>query len=369
MTGTLEIVVFVVCGTAIVAICAYLKYLDSSEITPEDDQSGYKPLGDDIEAPATVAHVSAGPTLAASKRSCDDAELGRRAAEAEETRRAEATAAAERQRLADAEAERRMEAVAAEKAAEAQKLADEAAAAESKRLVDLAAEKKRSADEAAAAEGKRIAEERERLEHRASRTITYYIRQSNHVRRFSQMRSALMDRVRKLRELNVKANKELAGSAEHVELDLGSRKVILKQKILFKSSTPTILEKSYPLCNEIGRVVRTIASVIEKDGADMGLEQIQYVISGHTYRAPGKTGKEAKAIEMSYRRARAVMDFLVESGVNPALLFAHGYGGTRSLGGRPEDERRVEITVPSIARAEYFIKAAEERKAAESSTS
>lgn len=70
----------------------------------------------------------------------------------------------------------------------------------------------------------------------------------------------------------------------------------------------------------------------------------RFSVEGHT----DSVGSHAANLDLSQRRAQAVIDFLVKNGADPSRLEAHGYGpdrplaGTRSSDGR---NRRVEVVV------------------------
>lgn len=72
-------------------------------------------------------------------------------------------------------------------------------------------------------------------------------------------------------------------------------------------------------------------------------------VAGHT----DSIGSEAYNLKLSDRRAQAVVDYLVQRGVNPNLIKAQGFGKSNPIAsnatpaGRAQN-RRVEITVDSM---------------------
>jgi len=79
--------------------------------------------------------------------------------------------------------------------------------------------------------------------------------------------------------------------------------------------------------------------------ASRALAGERYLIAGHA----DATGPEEHNLELSYRRARAVRDHLVEAfGIDPKRLVVAGWGSSRPLDRRaPNDEanRRVEVAL------------------------
>jgi len=214
---------------------------------------------------------------------------------------------------------------------------------------------------AAAIGGRKLAADNAEGQHRASRRLTGFFKKIKMMNTLSRVKSSIMERVQGLKKLNALAKKQLAGKAPGVALDLGKGKVILRRKIFFKSGTAIIEKKSLDYVEEIAFVLRTVADVLEKKGRSLGLEQIKYVVNGHTHAAAGKDPLAPRAVGTSYHRANSVMKHLVASGVDATNLFSHGFGGSQSLGKTPHDNRRVEICVVSPARAVALVAAAKQR--------
>jgi outer membrane protein OmpA-like peptidoglycan-associated protein len=134
---------------------------------------------------------------------------------------------------------------------------------------------------------------------------------------------------------------DVAGVAEaqgcpppKAKLNLETRKIEILEIVYFDTNKATIQQRSYPLLDEVARIVRENPS----------LKKV--VVEGHT----DSTGKADYNLRLSGERARAVMGYLVDQGVNPGRLEAKGYGQTRPVGdnatraGR-EQNRRVEFTI------------------------
>jgi len=191
---------------------------------------------------------------------------------------------------------------------------------------------------------------------KASKKLSTFFRRVKMMNRFSAMRTSMTERVAKLKELNTMAVKELGDDAKGVVLDLGKGKLILQQKIFFMPGTAIIEQKSVKYVETIAHVLRTVAKIIDREGAALDLGQIEYVVDGHTHANVGKDPLAPKAVLMSFNRANSVMEHLVASGADASHLFAHGFGGSKPLGGKAHDDRRVEICVISPARAAHLAK-------------
>lgn len=283
------------------------------------------------DAKAAAAKKAADEKLAADERLVSEAKA------VAEKKEADAKAAVEKKEESDAKA-----------AAAAKKAADE----------KLAAQKK-AADEKKANETK-VAYEKQ--VGKASKRIAGFFRKIRMVAKFTAMRVSIIDRIRKLKALNVMAVKELGDGASGVELDLGKGKVILRQKILFKPKTHIIKKASLGYVEEIAVVLSTIAKIIKNEGSSLQLDQIQYVVNGHTHASAGKNPLAPKAVAQSYKRANSVKEHLIASGVDARTLFANGFGGSVPLGGTPGADRRVEICVVTPARAAHLKTIAKKRK-------
>lgn len=86
---------------------------------------------------------------------------------------------------------------------------------------------------------------------------------------------------------------------------------------------------------------RSVAAAAGFIGAARGDLRIE--VAGHTAKVAGTDPVGAK--ELSRRRAQAVADYLIGTGIATERVWPVGYGDTRPTGGDPRLDRRVEITV------------------------
>lgn len=118
----------------------------------------------------------------------------------------------------------------------------------------------------------------------------------------------------------------------------GKRKSIENQisfhakSIFFETGKYKILSKSYPMLNEIARIINE--------------SNENFVVEGHA----DVTGNEKFNLELSRNRAKAVKEYLAKQGVSADKLFSEGYGvkypisENSSNTGRAKN-RRVDITI------------------------
>jgi outer membrane protein OmpA-like peptidoglycan-associated protein len=105
------------------------------------------------------------------------------------------------------------------------------------------------------------------------------------------------------------------------------------QKVYFATNKDTILEKSFPVLEEVAAVI-----VAKKD--------IKVRVEGHT----DSKGSDKKNMDLSQRRAASVVKFLADKGVEEERLTAEGKGETMPIAdnkrsaGRAEN-RRVEFHI------------------------
>ena len=103
--------------------------------------------------------------------------------------------------------------------------------------------------------------------------------------------------------------------------------------ILFETGEAAIQDHSYGFLDRIARIARQCGGV-------------RLEISGHT----DSDGSEADNLDLSYRRARAVVDFMTAAGIAADRLVAVGHGEGRPLASNETDEgkaanRRIEFRV------------------------
>jgi outer membrane protein OmpA-like peptidoglycan-associated protein len=111
-------------------------------------------------------------------------------------------------------------------------------------------------------------------------------------------------------------------------------KIELKETIFFDSGKATIQKRSFPLLDQIGLVLKAHPEV----------KKVR--IEGHT----DSDGNDAKNLDLSKRRARAVLDALVARGVEASRLESEGYGETRPIADNATKDgkarnRRVELAI------------------------
>jgi len=155
----------------------------------------------------------------------------------------------------------------------------------------------------------------------------------------------------------------LGGDCAGIELDLAKKVVKLKEKIVFKSGTAKILPESHGLVDQIAHALKIIHEILDKDGSEIGLEQINYLVGGHTHRNAGVKQDNPKAVQRSEQRACAVRRKLMAAGVPTSIIFAKGLGGGMPISDKAHDNRRVEITVVSQLRARILAEEAVARAA------
>ena len=111
------------------------------------------------------------------------------------------------------------------------------------------------------------------------------------------------------------------------------KKVFVFQNILFDFDKASLKPESLPIVDEI--VVTMLSN-----------PEIKIEISGHTC----DIGKDSYNLELSKRRAKTIVDYLVTKGVEATRLTSEGYGETKPLNGNKtlkerQQNRRVEVKV------------------------
>lgn len=116
-----------------------------------------------------------------------------------------------------------------------------------------------------------------------------------------------------------------------------TRGIGLRQKAKVDLNIPFEVNSS-ALKPEARRQLSQLVDALSRDS----LAEFRFQVAGHT----DTSGASDYNLELSERRAKAVMQYLIENGVNPDRLVAVGYGEDKLLlSGNPEhsDNRRVEI--------------------------
>jgi len=235
-------------------------------------------------------------------------------------RRRDEQAAAEAKRLADEQA-----------AAEAKRLADEQAAAEAKRLADeqAAAEAKRLADEQAATEAKRLADEKAQ----------------NEAKRFAEEKAqkeiinkAELEKRRQWLSFE-ETNKRLSelhqenGAVNAKECQLLMNSIVRGSAIRFSVNSSVINPSSDEVLANVEKVASRCSNTVIR-------------IEGHT----DADGSQAYNLELSKRRARAVIAYLIQKGIPQKRLDAKGYGEKKPIASNATANgkslnRRIEFVV------------------------
>ena len=124
------------------------------------------------------------------------------------------------------------------------------------------------------------------------------------------------------------------GCPDRGPVEIGDGKLIVLDDIYFQFNSAVIKEKSHP-------ILKIIAETISLN-PDLLLIEVQ----GHT----DERGKDAYNLWLSQRRAEAVVEFLVDQGVDAARLGAQGYGETD-----PKDRASNEKAWAANRRVEFVI--------------
>lgn len=119
------------------------------------------------------------------------------------------------------------------------------------------------------------------------------------------------------------------------EVELLNTGTLILNNIRFELNEATILSESYPTLDEVGGILAK-------------WPELEIEIGGHT----DSWGEEAYNLELSQRRARAVLDYLLESSptIEAKQYSSNGYGESRPVANNDTPEgraknRRVEFTV------------------------
>jgi outer membrane protein OmpA-like peptidoglycan-associated protein len=132
----------------------------------------------------------------------------------------------------------------------------------------------------------------------------------------------------------VTGSAEQQGCPEAQKVAITDDRIEIKETVLFKTASGTVRDVSYGLLEQVANVL--------KAHPEIGKVRVD----GHT----DDRGDAAKNKELSLRRAKAVVKFLVEKGVPAERLTAEGHGeeaplaGNESEAGR-EKNRRVEFVI------------------------
>jgi outer membrane protein OmpA-like peptidoglycan-associated protein len=115
-------------------------------------------------------------------------------------------------------------------------------------------------------------------------------------------------------------------------VEVRDNKIVINEKVQFAFDSAKILPESFDLLNEVAKVIKENPQIKE------------ILVEGHA----SAEGSDSHNMDLSKRRAKSVMDYLVKQGkIDKKMLKSQGFGETRHLVQPGEDERnrRVEFTI------------------------
>jgi outer membrane protein OmpA-like peptidoglycan-associated protein len=121
---------------------------------------------------------------------------------------------------------------------------------------------------------------------------------------------------------------------EPTKVRVESLEIVILDMVHFETASAVIRPISYPLLNEVGTTI-------------MRYERIKKVeVAGHT----DDRGTPSYNLDLSQRRAQAVLEYLVAQGVSRSRFIATGYGESLPIEGNDSEEgryqnRRVAFTI------------------------
>jgi outer membrane protein OmpA-like peptidoglycan-associated protein len=119
-----------------------------------------------------------------------------------------------------------------------------------------------------------------------------------------------------------------------VSVSIVEQRILVSERIYFDDGRDTIRQVSMPVLDQVASVIRGLRS------------GLKVIVEGHTDDA----GTPAHNLDLSHRRARAVVEYLRARGVDPERLDYAGLGATKPLGPNDSPEgralnRRVEFRI------------------------
>jgi OOP family OmpA-OmpF porin len=116
--------------------------------------------------------------------------------------------------------------------------------------------------------------------------------------------------------------------------------IVIFQPVFFATNKDTILKKSFPVLNAVA------------DALKVEPEIKKVMIEGHT----DNKGKASRNMELSDRRARSVMNYMINKGIASERLDAQGYGDSKPVASNKTSKgraanRRVEFHIVDPAQA------------------
>ena len=130
---------------------------------------------------------------------------------------------------------------------------------------------------------------------------------------------------------------EAKGCPKSVRVDLDKGQIMILDRVEFATNKDVILDRSMPILQEVADTLRA--------NAQLALVRVE----GHT----DNVGKPAKNQDLSMRRARSVVRWLVDRGIEPSRFEAYGCGQNRPLRENTTAEgkqqnRRVEFHIREV---------------------
>lgn len=122
---------------------------------------------------------------------------------------------------------------------------------------------------------------------------------------------------------------------EEKRVEVRDNKIVINEKVQFEVNSAKILEESHSLLQEVAQVI--------KDNPH--IKKIE--VEGHA----SAEGSDSKNMDLSKRRAKAVMKYLTgDGGVDKSILSSKGYGEERPIADNETEDgriknRRVEFTI------------------------
>jgi len=126
----------------------------------------------------------------------------------------------------------------------------------------------------------------------------------------------------------------VAPPPEQKRVEVTDKAIVINEKVQFEQAKATILPVSYGLLDEVAEVIKKNPQI----------KKLQ--VEGHA----SSEGGAAYNMNLSSRRASAVMRYLVDHGVVKGALVAKGFGVSRPLADNDTEEgreknRRVEFNI------------------------
>jgi outer membrane protein OmpA-like peptidoglycan-associated protein len=110
-----------------------------------------------------------------------------------------------------------------------------------------------------------------------------------------------------------------------VSISVGDQRILVSERIYFDDDRDTIRAVSSSVLDQLAGVIRTLGP------------GVRVLVEGHT----DDSGNAAYNVDLSHRRARSVVTYLVARGVPAAQLDFTGHGASRPLAPNDSPEGRA----------------------------